>query len=122
MTLELKITALTFLILISLFILYLVKKGKISTKYSFVWFVPSFILLIFILVPMLLTKVTKLLGFQTASNMIFALLIGLIIVIIIALTVIVSIQKEQIRNLIQEVSLLKGFFEQNLIAVKDDKK
>lgn len=107
MTLELKITALTFLILISLFILYLVKKGKISTKYSFVWFVPSFILLIFILVPMFLTKITKLLGFQTASNMIFALLIGLIIVIIIALTVIVSIQKEQIRNLIQEVSLLK---------------
>ena len=108
MSLELKLTATLFLIIVTLIILYLVRKGKISIKYSLLWFIPSIILLIFIIAPIFLNKITNILGFKTASNMIFALLIGLIIIIIIALTVIVSKQKDQIRLLIQEISLLKS--------------
>ena len=88
-------------------ILELVKKEKIAIKYSFVWLIPFVILLIFVLIPSFLTWTTNFLGFQTASNMILALLVGLLLIISIALTVIVSNQKEQIRLLIQEVSLLK---------------
>ena len=43
-----------------------------------------------------------------ASNMIFAIMIGGLFIICISLTIIVSIQKEQIKNLIQEVSILKS--------------
>lgn len=107
MSLELKITALIAIIFIILLILHYVKKEKILIKYSLVWLLPCIVLLVFVLVPGFLTWTTNMLGFQTASNMILTLLVGLLLIITIALTVIVSTQKEQIRLLIQEVSLLK---------------
>ena len=107
MSLILKITSIVFLLIIIFVILELVKKEKIAIKYSFVWLIPFIILLIFVLIPGFLTWTTNILGFQTASNMILTLLVGLLLVISIALTVIVSSQKEQIRLLIQEISLLK---------------
>lgn len=108
MSLELKLTSLFFLIFINFIIIYLVSKNKISVKYSIIWLIPSFILLVFIVTPNLLMYITKFFGFQTSSNMIFALIIALILMIIISLTVIVSQQKSQIRRLIQEISLIKG--------------
>lgn len=107
MSLELTISSIIFLLLIIFVILVLVKKEKISIKYSFVWLLPCILLLIFTLVPGFLNFITNVLGFQTASNMIFALLIVFLMIITIALTVIVSNQKNKIRLLIQEVSMLK---------------
>ncbi len=107
MSLELKITSIIFLLLIILVIISLIKKEKISIKYSFVWLLPCLLLLIFTLVPGFLNLVTKKLGFQTASNMIFAMIIGFLMIVALALTVIVSKQNEKIRLLVQEVSLLK---------------
>jgi hypothetical protein len=107
MTLELILGSIIFLVFIISFIVYLIKKEKISVKYSLVWLLPCFILLIFTLVPGFLNWTTKFLGFKTGSNMIFALLIAFLMVITISLTVIVSKQNEKIRLLIQEISLLK---------------
>ncbi len=107
MSTELKITAIVSILFLIILILHYVKKEKILIKYSLVWLIPSIVLLIFVLVPGFLNWTTNLLGFQTASNMILTLLVGLLLMITIALTVIVSTQKEQIRLLIQEVSLLK---------------
>ena len=107
MSTVLKITSILFLLFVLFLILHLVKKERIAIKYSFVWLIPVVILIIFVLIPGFLTWTTNLLGFQTASNMILTILVGLLLIISIALTVIVSTQKEQIRLLIQEVSLLK---------------
>ena len=107
MSLALKISSITFLLLIILLVLHLVKKEKITVKYSLVWFIPSTVLIIFVLVPGFLTWTTKLLGFQTSSNMILTMLVGLLLIITMALTVIVSTEKNQIRMLVQEISLLK---------------
>lgn len=108
MSLELKITAIISILFLIILILHYVKKEKILLKYSLVWLLPCVVLLIFVLVPGFLTWTTNTLGFQTASNMILTLLVGLLLIITIALTVIVSTQKEQIRLLIQEVSLMKN--------------
>ena len=108
MSLALKISCVFFIIVVLIIVNYLVIKEKISIKYSLVWSIPCFILLLFIIIPGLLVWLTEKLGFQTASNMIFAALIGLLLLISLALTVIVSKQKNQIRLLIQEVSILKG--------------
>lgn len=107
MSIEITISSIIFLVLIMLFVLYLVKKKKISIKYSLVWLLPCIVLIIFTLVPGLMIYVSKTLGFQTASNMILTLLICFLMVITIALTVIVTNQKDKIRLLIQEVSILK---------------
>lgn len=107
MSLSLKLDSIIFILFIIVLIIVLVKREKISIKYSLVWLFPCVLMLIFVLIPGFLSFITNLLGFQTASNMIFALLIGFLIVVTIALTVIVSKQKEKIRLLIQEISLLK---------------
>lgn len=108
MSLELIISSIVFLVTIICFILYLTRKRKISIKYSLVWIFPCVVLLIFTLIPKFMMFVAGLLGFMTASNMILTLLICFLFAITIALTVIVSNQKEKIRLLIQEVSIIKG--------------
>lgn len=107
MSLSLKLDSTIFILSIMILIIVLVKKEKISVKYSLVWLLPCILLLVFVLMPGFLTFTTTFLGFQTSSNMIFALLIGFLMIITIALTVIVSKQKEKIKLLIQEISLLK---------------
>lgn len=107
MTLALKIVSISFLLVLIIIVIHLLKKDKITIKYSIVWLLPCILLLIFTIIPGFLTWTTELLGFQTASNMIFAMLIALLMMISLVLTVIVSNQKNQIRLLIQEVSLLK---------------
>lgn len=107
MSIGLTISSIVFLLVLILFVLYLVKGRKISIKYSLVWILPCILLLIFSLVPGVMGFFTKLLGFQTPSNMILVLLVSFIMIVILALTVIVSKQNEKIRLLIQEVSLLK---------------
>lgn len=107
MSLELKFTSIIFLLFVMLIVFYLVMKRHISVKYSFAWLIPCVILLIFVLVPGFLSFITKFLGFQTASNMVFAVLIGFLMIVDIILTVIVSRQNEKIRLLIQELSILK---------------
>lgn len=96
-----------FSVFIIIFILYLVHKEKINIKYSLVWLILFAALLICLFIPGLLVNITKILGFQTASNMILSLLIAVLVVINITNTVINSNQDKKIRLLIQEISLLK---------------
>lgn len=97
-----------FIFLIIFLILYYTKKRKISIKYSVVWLCLFGLLFIFLIIPGFLTFMTKLLGFNLSSNMIFSLLIGTLIVINIFLTVVVSSLSDKIRILTQEVSILKS--------------
>lgn len=105
---KLTLVSITFLLFLMVLVLYLVKKRRISIKYSFVWLLPCIVLMLFAIVPGLMSHISNLLGFQTASNMILTSLIGFLMVITIALTVIVSNMKDKIRLLIQEVSILKS--------------
>ena len=108
MSKELTICSLAIIAIIVITVLRLAKKEKISIKYSLVWLFPCFLMLLFIVIPGFMDLVTKTLGFQTASNMIILVLIGFLFVVNIALTVIVTNQKEKIRLLIQEVSMMKS--------------
>ena len=96
-----------FSIFIIIFIIYLVHREKVNIKYSLVWLILFLALLICLIVPGLLNSITKLLGFQTPSNMVLSLLIAVLVVINISNTVINSNQDKKIRLLIQEISLLK---------------
>ncbi|MBR3199009.1 MAG: DUF2304 domain-containing protein [Bacilli bacterium] len=96
-----------FCIFIIIFVLYLVRRERINIKYSIVWLLLFLALLIFLLAPGLLASVTKLLGFQTSSNMVFSLLIAVLVAINISATVINSSQDKKIRSLIQDISILK---------------
>lgn len=96
-----------FSLIIIIFILYLIKKENVNIKYSLVWLLLFIILLICLFVPGLLNYITKVLGFQTASNMVLSLLIAVLVIINISNTIINSHQDKKIRLLIQEISILK---------------
>jgi len=106
MSTNLKLLSLLFVLVILIAITLLVKKNRITIKYSIVWYLTSLLLILFIVFPNLLGWFTNLFGIAIASNFIFALLIGFLFIITISLTTIVSVQKEQIRTLTQEVSIL----------------
>ena len=108
MTTSLIFISALFIIFIICLILYFIKKDKIKIKYSIIWLLLFFLLLICLLIPGFLDFLTNALGFQTPSNMIFSMLIAVLVIINISLTGIVSSQDKKIRLLIQEVSLLKG--------------
>lgn len=107
MALELEIIAVVFLLILLFVITMFVKKNKISVKYSLIWYFIGIILILLTIFPNLLGFVTNLLHIKVASNMIFALMLVGLFIINVSLTIIVSEQKEQIRNLIQELSLVK---------------
>ena len=104
---QLAVTAVIFLLILLFVITLFVKQNKISVKYSLIWYFICILLILLTIFPDLLGFFTNLLQIRVASNMIFALMLVGLFIINISLTVIVSTQKEQIRNLIQEVSLLK---------------
>lgn len=99
------------IILFSLFmlgsIIQLVRKNRITIKYSLVWMTAILAILIGALIPGILPWLAKLLGFETLPNLIFTLMIGILISVSMVLTIIVSGLKEKVRVLTQEVSLLK---------------
>jgi len=107
MTTNLKLISVAFILLIALVMTIFVRKNKITVKYSIVWYLSCLVLILFVVFPNLLSWITDLAGVELASNFVFALLIGFLTIISMSLTIIVSEQKEQIRRLIQEVSILQ---------------
>lgn len=107
---NLKLKAGIFLVVVFLFIylIHLLKKDKIPVKYSIIWFFSGLVLLVVAIFPNFMGYIAKMLGFKILSNMLLFLLVGLLIMITMSLTMIVSTQKKQIKNLVQEISLLKS--------------
>lgn len=107
MSTNLIIVSILFSVFIIMSILVLLRKKKVNIKYSLIWIILFTILLIATVIPGFLVWVTHLLGFKTASNMVFSLILSVLVTITIVLTVIVSQQDKKIRLLIQEISILK---------------
>ena len=108
MNIKLKVSIFLVVIFLFLYLIHSLKKDKIPVKYSVIWFFSGLVLLIVALFPNFMTSIAKILGFKILSNMLLFLLVGLLIMITMSLTIIVSSQKKQIKNLTQEISLLKS--------------
>jgi hypothetical protein len=107
MSLNLRVELIIFALLCIIMVLWVVKKEKLLMKYALVWLVSVFLMIIAILIPSFIERVSVLLGFETTSNMIFFFGIIVLLYIAFTLTIIVSKQSSRIRLLVQEVSLLK---------------
>lgn len=106
--LKLKLVAIISLLSVIIAITHFVKKNKITIKYAIIWYLSLIVLMIFTAFPEILGWFTSLIGMKLSSNFLFVLLIAFLFIICISLTIIVSEQKEQIRLLIQEVSILNS--------------
>lgn len=108
MSMKLRIVLLIFSIIWLLGILLLVKQKKLSIRNSLIWFFAGLIIFVIAVFPFFIESVAKIFGFLTISNLVIGIFITLLSILTLSLTIIVTKQKEQIRNLVQEVSLLKS--------------
>ena len=85
----------------------LLRKNRLSLKYSLLWLFSGIVLLILSLFPGLLDSFSRLIGVYSSVNALFAVLIGCIILLMISFTAIVSKEKKEIVRLVQEMALLE---------------
>ncbi|MBQ6355014.1 DUF2304 domain-containing protein [Candidatus Saccharibacteria bacterium] len=116
MSLGLSILLVIFSALWFIAIIIAIYTGKISVRYSIVWFFAALMLLVVGLFPGLMEWVAGIFHFELVSNLVAGVLITLLMIITFVLTLFVTKQKKQINSLIQEVSILRSKLE------KDDKR
>src|SRR5215218_1345367 len=85
----------------------LIVRGKLREEYAIIWIICSIVLIIFSVWSDGLEKVTKLLGFQLPSNLIFTGAIFAMLIYLLHLSVVVSKLQEQNKTLAQDIALLK---------------
>lgn len=108
MSLILRVELILFAIICMISILWVVKKEKLLIKYALVWLLSGFSMIVAVIIPNFIEKVSHILGFETASNMIFLVGILILLGLVFSLTIISSKHSERIRLLIQEISMLKS--------------
>ncbi|MEG0034930.1 MAG: DUF2304 domain-containing protein [Bacilli bacterium] len=111
MNIELKITLLVVVLILIILVLNTLKNKNIMTKYALLWIISSFVMLIAVIFPNIFESISKILGFETTSNMIFLFGFFILLCISFSLTLIISKQKKEMVNLIQQVSILNYRFE-----------
>lgn len=97
------ITALIFMF----FIFRLIVKGKLREEYSFIWIACTFFLLLFSVWRDGLDVIAKLLDIFYAPSLIFLGAIFAIVIFLVHLSVVNSKQHTQIKEIAQELALLK---------------
>lgn len=104
---NLKVTLIIAVCCYFILILIFLKKRALELKYTLLWLLAGVIMGIVVLFPKVLLRIIKILGITSPMNGLFVLCIGFIIIILMALTSIVSKQTMKIRALIQENAMLE---------------
>lgn len=88
-------------------ILLFLKNKAIELKYTLLWIAAGICMGILLIFPHVLTFFVHVLGIESNMNGLFAFCIAFLMVLVMALTSIVSKQTRKIRRLIQEQALLE---------------
>lgn len=98
-------------------ILYYLKKRMLELKYTLLWLIAGVVMGVMIFFPQSLVWFVRRLGIESNMNGLFVLCFTFIIVILMAITSIVSRQQMKIRTLIQEMSMM----EKKIRELEEDK-
>lgn len=85
----------------------LLKKKRLDLKYSLLWLLMGVVMAVLVIFPQLLKCICDVLGIVYGMNGLFTFAIGFCLMILMALTVIVSKQSGRIKSLVQENALLE---------------
>lgn len=83
-------------------------KNDLQSSFLTFYFVSTIGLVVAIMMPKFIEKMTKVFGFETLSNMIFCITIFILFYIVFKLTLKLSKEQERTVNLTQELSILKA--------------
>lgn len=101
-------------------IVRLVKRKQLTMKYSFLWIILLFVVLLCAILPIIPYRISDILGFETPANFIFLVAIFFLLAIALSLSIIVSKQQRKITTLIQEVAILENNSKTNFDKLKTD--
>ena len=107
MTTVFRIILLVCVLIYLLVILALMRRGRMSLKYSLIWFLSGVILLICVIFPQVIRFFTRLMGIYSDTNAVFFIGVCFLILIVLSLTSIASGQSERIRTLVQTQAILE---------------
>lgn len=100
-------------LLVILIIMYNVNRNRLCVQYSFVWLLIALSMLVAALFPGAVSWLRGVLGIETSSNLIYLIAILVLIILSFFQTLLISKQEDQIKRLIQIVSIEKFLSEGN---------
>jgi len=89
------------------FILWLLKKGTLSVKYSLIWLLCGAVLLLFAVCPYFVYVIRDILGMEVPSNVVFLMLDAFELLILISLSIAISQLSEKNKRQTQSIALLE---------------
>jgi hypothetical protein len=92
---------------ILILVIDLIRRQKMTFKYSLAWIVASFTLVFFSIFDKLLYQLSRLAGFELPSNFVFFVLLVFFILVSLFLTIYVNEQNVRSESLAQSVALLE---------------
>ncbi len=99
---------LTIIIFIQIyFIIKRIRRKKLSIRFGILWIFFTLIMEFGILFPKFIFYISDFFGFEAASNMILILFIFFLFYVSLLLSIRISKQNDQIKTLVQEISILK---------------
>ena len=107
MSVRLQITLIICLLIVAGYIIRLVKHKKIDFKYGLAWLLIELCVLVLVIWPVLLDKLSDKLGIASPMNMLFFFGFALTVVIIFSLSVSVSRLSDRVRKLSQEIAIIR---------------
>lgn len=91
-----------------LFVLWLLKRGILTVKYSLLWLLCGVVLLIFAVFPYWVYVIRDLLDMEMPSNVVFLLIDCFVLLLLISLSVAVSQLSEKCKRQAQSIALLEN--------------
>ncbi|WP_367925152.1 DUF2304 domain-containing protein [uncultured Ruthenibacterium sp.] len=88
-------------------ILWLLKKNKLTIRYSIIWLLSGLVLLVFAVFPYIVLVMRDLLHVEIASNLVFMIVLAFVLLLLLSLSSIVSGFSEKIKRLSQCNALLE---------------
>lgn len=110
-SLELHLILFCLIILADLFLIKMITKNKLELKYALLWLLLGIILLLMVFIPNLVMFLAQILGIDTPTNALFLFGILILLAITFSLTVALSRATNKIKDLAQELGIIKYEFE-----------
>jgi hypothetical protein len=95
-------------LLLCFFVFFLIYKGKLKEQYAILWLILSFTVLFFSIFTNLLDSLAGVLGVDYVPSLLFLFAFLIMFLILIQMSVVMSGLKDNIRDLTQEIGVLKN--------------
>ncbi|ETD03799.1 hypothetical protein N568_0111455 [Lactococcus garvieae TRF1] len=108
MPIQLRILAVILSVIFFVYVVQLIKKDKAEIRHMLKWFILALVILFGAIFPNFGSRVAHVLGIQTLTSLALFILVGLLLLISLKYQMSLISAEKQIKNLVQEVSLLKN--------------